>query len=137
EQGPGGDVDQLHLGVGALVPQNVDVALDELPQAALLGALGPEHPVGLDDLEGGGQDVPVGRVVAGQGQGQVVAQAHVGQLAVVAGVQRGGELFAPLEHLEDQVQVLAALGLVQVLHVLEHGGGDPLKAGGAVNFEDL
>ena len=88
-------------------------------------------------LEGGGQGAAVGGVVAGQGQGQVVAQAHIGQLALRAGGQGGGELVAPLEHLKDQVQVFAALGLVQVLQVLQQGGGDPLKAGGAVHLQDL
>ena len=137
QQGPGGDVDQLHLGVGALVPQDVDVALDELPQAALLGALGTEHPVGLDHLEGGGQDVPVGGIVAGERQGQVIPQAHVGQGIVLAGVEGGGQLVPPLEHLEDQAQVFAAVGFVQVFQVLQHGGGNPLETGGAVHFQNL
>src|SRR5699024_10346757 len=100
--------------VGGAVAQNVDVALDKLPQAALLGALGPVDPVGLDDLEGVGQLGPVGGIVAGQGQRQVVAQAHVGQPGLVAGSQRRGQLVAPLEHLEDQVQIVAAVALVQV-----------------------
>ncbi len=54
QQGAGGHVDQLDLGVGGFVAQDVDVALDELTQAALLGTLGAEHAVGLDDLEGVG-----------------------------------------------------------------------------------
>ena len=130
-------VDQFHLGVGGAVAQNVDVALHELAQTALLGALGTEHTVGLNHLEGAGQLVLVGGIVAAQGQGEVVAQAHVGELLGVAGVQGGGELVAALEHLEDQVQVVAAVGLVQIFHVLQHRGGDALKAGRTVGLQDL
>ena len=84
-----------------------------------------------------GELVLVGGVEAAQGQGQVIAQAHIRKLFRVAGVQGGGELVAPLEHLEDEVQVVAAVGLVEVLHVLQHGGGDALEAGCAVSLEDL
>ena len=48
-----------------------------------------------------------------------------------------GQLFAALENLEDQVQVVAAIGFVQVLHILQHGGGDALKAGSTVGLQDL
>ena len=136
QKGPGGHVDQLDLRVAGAVAQNVDVALDELPHPALLGPLGTEHPVGLDDLEGAGQLVLVGGVVAGEGQGQVVPQAHVGQILLVAGGDGRSQLVAPLEYLEDQVQVVAAVALVQVLHVLQHGGGDALEAAGAVGFQN-
>ena len=137
QQGAGGHVDELDLGVGALVAQNVDVALDELAQTALLGALGAEDAVGLDDLEGVGELVFVGGVEAAQGQGQIIAQAHVGELFRVAGVQGGGELVAALEHFEDEVQVVAAVGLVEVLHILQHGGGDALEAGCAVSLKNF
>ena len=137
QQGAGGHVDELDLGVGALVAQNVDVALDELAQTALLGALGAEDAVGLDDLEGVGELVLVGGVEAAQGQGQVIAQTHVGELFRVAGVQGGGELVAALEHFEDEVQVVAAVGLVEVFHILQHGGGDALEAGCAVSLENF
>ena len=85
QQGAGGHVDELDLGVGALVAQNVDVALDELAQTALLGTLGAEDAVGL----------------------------------------------------EDEVQVVAAVGLVEVFHILQHGGGDALEAGCAVSLENF
>ena len=137
QQSAGSHVDQFHLGVGGGVTQNVDIALHELPQTALLGALSAEHPVGLDDLEGVGQLVLVGGVVAAQRQGEVVAQTHVGQLLGVAGVQGSGQLITALEHLEDQVQVVAALGFVQIFHILQHGGGDPLKTGSAVGLQNL
>ena len=84
-----------------------------------------------------GELVLVGRIKAAQGQGQVVAQTHVGQLLRVAGVQRAGQLIAALEHLEDQVQVVAAVGLVQIFHILQHGGGDALKTGRAVGLQNL
>ena len=137
QQGAGGHIDQLDLGVGGLIPQNVDVALDELPQTALLGAFGAEDAVGLDDLEGVGELVLVGGIEAAQGQGQVVAQTHIGELLGVAGSQCAGQLIAALEHLEDQVQVVAAVGLVEVLHILQHGGGDALETGSAVSFQNL
>ena len=137
QQRPGGHVDELHFSVGAGIPQNVNIALDKLPQAPLLGTLGAVDAVGLDDLEGGGQLVAVGRIVAGERQRQVIAQAHVGQLLFVAGGQRLFQLVAALEHLEDQVEVVAAVALVQVLHVLQDGGGDALETGGAVGGQDL
>ena len=52
-----------------------------------------------DDLEGGGQLVAVGRIVAGQRQRQVIAQTHVGQLLLVAACQRVRQLVAALEDL--------------------------------------
>ena len=84
-----------------------------------------------------GELVLVGRIKAAQGQGQVVAQTHVGQLLRVAGVQRAGQLIAALEHLEDKVQVVAAVGFVQIFHILQHGGGDALEAGGAVGLQNF
>ena len=47
------------------------------------------------------------------------------------------ELVAALEDLEDQVQVVAAVALVQILHVLQNGGGDSLETGGAVGGQNL
>ena len=137
QQRAGGHIDQLHLGVGGGIAQNVDIALHELAQTALLRALGAEHPVGLDHLEGVGQLVLVGGVVAAQRQGEVVAQTHIGQLLGIAGVQGSGQLIAALEHLEDQVQVVAAVGFVQIFHILQHGGGDALKTGRAVGLQNL
>ena len=49
----------------------------------------------------------------------------------------GGELVAALEHLEDQVQVVAAIGLVQIFHILQHRRGDALEAGRAVGLQNL
>ena len=123
--------------MGGSIAQNVDIALHELTQTALLRTLGAEHPVGLDDLERAGQLILVGCVVAAQRQGKVVAQTHVGQLLGVTGVQGSGQLVAALEHLEDQVQVVAAVGLVQIFHVLQHRGGDSLKTGRAVGLQNL
>ena len=137
QQGTGGHVDQLHLGIGGRIAQNVDIALYELAQTALLRALGAEHTVGLDHLEGAGQLILVGGIVAAQRQGQVIAQAHIGQLLGIAGVQGSGELIAALEHLEDQVQVVAAVGFVQILHILQHGGGNALEAGRTVGLQNF
>ena len=47
------------------------------------------------------------------------------------------QLVAALEDLEDQVQVVTALALVEVLHILQNGGGDALEAGGAVGGQNL
>ena len=137
QQSTGGHVDELYLSIGRRIAQNVDIALYELAQTALLRALGAEHTVGLDHLEGAGQLVLVGGIVAAQGQGEVIAQAHVGELFRVAGVQGSSELVAALEHLEDEVQVVAAVGFVEVLHILQHGGGDALEAGRTVGLQNL
>ena len=55
---------------GVSVAQNVDIALHELAQTALLGALSAEHPGSVwMTLKGLGQLVLVGGVVAAQRQG--------------------------------------------------------------------
>ena len=47
------------------------------------------------------------------------------------------QLVAALENLENQVQIIAAVALVQVLHILQNRGGDALEACGAVGGQDL
>ena len=71
QQRAGRHINQLHLGIGAFVAQDVDVALHEFTQAALLWALGTVHPVCLDDLERRGELLPVGRVVSRERQCQI------------------------------------------------------------------
>ena len=137
QQRAGGHVDQLDLGIGGRIAQDVDIALHKLAQAAFLRALGTVNAVGLDDLERVGQLVAVGSVVAGQRQGQVIAQAHVGKLLLVAALQGSGQLVTALQHLKNQVQVVAAVALVQVFHILENRGGNALEACGAVGGQDL
>jgi hypothetical protein len=115
----------------------MSITLHKLAQAALLRALGTVNAVGLDHLEGVGQLVAVGSVVTGKRQGQVIAQAHIGKLLFIAGAQGSGQLFAALENLEDQVQVVAAIGFVQVFHILQDGGGNALEPGGTVSIQNL
>ena len=134
QQRAGRHINQLHLGIGAFIAQDVDVALHEFTQAALLRALGTVHPVCLDDLERRGELLPVGRVVSRERQCQIVPQAHVGKLFFAAGGQRLFQLVAALEHLEDQVQVVAAVAFVQVLHVFHNGRGNAFEARGAVGL---
>ena len=137
QQRPCSHIDQLHLRVGRGIAQNVNIALDKLPQTALLRALRPVDPVGLDDLERVGQLVAVGGVVPGQRQRQVIAQTHIGQRLFIPLLQRRGQLIAPLEHLENQVQVVAAVTLVQILHILQNRRGDALESRGAVGFQNF
>ena len=47
------------------------------------------------------------------------------------------ELVTALQNLENQVQVVAAVTLVQIFHILQNGGGDALKPGGAVGGQNL
>ena len=84
-----------------------------------------------------GELVLVGGIEAAQGQGEVIAQAHIGEGLGVAAVQGGGELIAPLEHLENEVQVVAAIGFIEVFHILQHGGGDALETGGTVGLQNF
>ncbi len=133
QQRAGRHINQLHLGIGAFVAQDVDVALHEFTQAALLWALGTVHPVS-DHLERRGELLPVGRVVSRERQRQIVPQAHVGKLFFAAGGQRLFQLVAALEHLEDQVQVVAAVAFVQVLHVFHNRRGDAFDPHGAVGL---
>ena len=53
-----------------------------------------------------GELVLVGGIEAAQGQGEVIAQAHIGESLGVAAVQGGGELIAPLEHLENDMRFM-------------------------------
>ena len=62
---------------------------------------------------------------------------HVGKLLLVAALQRLFQLVAALEHLENQVEVVAAVTLVQVFHVLQDGGGNALESRGAVGGQNL
>ena len=98
EQRTGGGVDQFHLGVGAFIPQNVNVALHKLAQTAPLRALGAEHTVGLDHLKGVRQLGAVGGVIAGKRQSKIIAQAHIGKRFFLhRGAGKGtGQLFAAL-----------------------------------------
>ena len=55
----------------------------------------------------------------------------------IAGGQRVLELVTALQNLENQVQVVAAVTLVQIFHILQNGGGDALEACGTVGGQNL
>ena len=81
--------DQLDLGQLARLADDVDVALHELAVAALLRTLGPPDRRDLDRPEHGRQLGAVGRVEPGERNGQVEAQAEVGEAQDVARLDRG------------------------------------------------
>ena len=123
-QEQGGDVDQLGLGRVGGIAQDVDVALGELAETTLLGTVGAPDRAHLQRLEGGGELADVVGVVAGQGHGQIVAHTRVAEIVKGGGLDGLGELLAALEHLEDQLLVLATLLAGEVLDALHAGGLD-------------
>ena len=85
-----------------------------------------------------GNGVPVATMNEGGGRTVKIFTALSAQTAYLAALYRHRpQLVAALEHLEDGVQVVAAVGLVEVLHILQHGGGDALEAGCAVSLENF
>jgi len=80
------------------------------------------------------QERAVLRVVARQRQGQVEAQAEVGEVRLLR--VRALEGLAALQNLEDQLLVLAAALAGQNLQVLDGRRGDGLEAEGLVDLGD-
>ena len=69
---------QFDFGRDARFAHDIDVALGELPEPASLRPLGPPHGRDVGDFEGHRKVVQVVGDEAGEGDGQVEAQAHVG-----------------------------------------------------------
>jgi hypothetical protein len=121
---PGGGLDQLGLGQDGRLADDVDVALVELPVAALLRPFGPPHGAYLQGPEWDGQLRLVSAVEPGQRDREVVAQPEVDQVPQRA--WRGLGWQAALENLEDELLVVAALPAGEPVDVLQGGGLDPL-----------
>ena len=134
-QGVGGGEDQLDLDERRGQPQHVDVALGELPEAALLRPLRAPHGADLDRLQRVGQPRVVLRVVTRERHREVEAQAEVGQILPRA--PRRLELLAALHDLEDQLLVLAAVAAGQQAQALERRRLDAAEAVRAVDGDDL
>jgi hypothetical protein len=130
-----GGEDQLDLGHARCHPQDVDVALGELAEASLLGALRTPHRTDLDRFQGIGQASVILGIVAGQGHRQVEAKPVLGELASRA--HRRLQVLPPLEHLEDELLVLAPLAADEQAQALERRRLDPLEPEGAIHREDL
>ena len=101
-----GRQDELDLGDLGDHAQDVDVALGELPEAALLRALGAPDRPDLDRLERVGQLGSMVGIVPRERYRQIEAQPEIGEIIFAGG--RGVELGAALENLVDQLLVLAA-----------------------------
>jgi len=100
--------DDLHLALPRIRTDDVRVALPEFTEASLLGAIRAPDRSDLEGLERL-RELPAAAVtgiVAGQRHGQVEAQAQIGEL--LAGGPGLLELLAALEHLEDQLLVVAS-----------------------------
>ena len=123
----GGGLDQLGLGQDGRLADDVDVALVELPVAALLRPLGPPDRADLQGPERHREAAPGWRRRTGSADGQVVAQAQVDQVAQ-RGARRDLGRQAALEDLEDELLVVGALARLQAVDVLQRRGLDPLVA---------
>jgi hypothetical protein len=105
-EGLAGGLDELGFGQDARLADDVDVALVELPVAALLRAFGTPHRPDLERAERAGQPGVVAAVEPGQRHRQVVAQAEVHEVARAGpGLDQLGK--AAAEYLEDELLVLA------------------------------
>src|SRR5215510_14395196 len=134
DQGGGGRQDELDLGDLGGHAQDVDVALDELAEAALLRPLGPPHRSDLDRLERVGQDRPIVGVVPRERHREVEAEPEIGE--IVLAVRRRIQLRAALEYLVDQLLVLAAAAAEQELQILERGRLDATEPVALVRGQD-
>ena len=131
----GGGGDELNLRHVGAVAQNVDVALGKLAEAALLGLVRSPDAADLQGLEGRRQQGGIGGVIAGQRDGQIIAQTDVRQIRAVF-LQLLFQIPAALEDLEDQLLILAALLVGQVFDVLDSGGLDLGEAVFAIGLAD-
>ena len=129
--------EQLGLGLDAGLADDVDVALHELAEAALLRALGAPHRRDLDRAEHRRQLGAVAGVEPGERHGQVEAQPEVDE---VEGLLGGGEISSrrqsALEHAEGELLVVAAEPRVQALAVLHDRRLDLVETVGPVALPD-
>ena len=112
---------QLELGADAGFAEDVDVALHELAEAALLRALGAPHRSDLHSSEHRRQACPVRRVEPGERHRQVEAQAEVGQVDRVGSLDDVVGRDAALHDAERQLLVIAAEPRVQPCDVFDDG----------------
>ena len=130
----GGGQDQLDLRDLGCHPQDVDVALGELPVATLLRPLRPPHRADLDGLERLGQARVIVRVVADERHREVEPQAQVGQVLRAA---RRRELLPALQDPVDQLFILPAVAPEQQAEALHRGRLDADEAVPPVDGQDL
>ncbi len=130
-----GGQDQLDLGDLGRDAEDVDVALGELAVPAPLGALGAPDRADLHRPQGLRQLRMVLRVVAAERHGEVEAETQVGQVGL--GRRRAQvQLLPALEHLEDELLVLAAAPAGEELEALQGRRLDAPKPVPAVHAED-
>ena len=134
-QGLGGREDELDLRDLGGHAEDIDVALGELPKAALLGSLGPPHRTDLDRLERVGQRGSIVRVVPRERHREIEAQPEIGEVVFTLR-RRGVELRATLQDLVYQFLVLAPATAHQEPKVLERRRLDPSKAVPFVRGQD-
>ena len=113
-----GRQDQLDLGDLRRDAEDVDVALGELPETALLRSLGSPDRPDLDRLERIRQGRPIVGVVARERHREIEAETEVREVFLPLHRYRV-ELRAALEDLVDQLLVLAPAAAQQELQVLE------------------
>ena len=130
-----GGEDQLDLGDLRRDAEDVDVALGELPVAAALRPLGAPDRPDLHRPEGIRQLREIVRVVPGERHRQVEAEAQVGQVGLGRG-RAQVQLLPALEHLEDELLVLAAGPAGEKLEALQRRRLDAPKPVPAVHAED-
>ena len=128
-------ISALDLRKLGAVAQNVDIALGELAEAALLRLVGAPDAADLQRLEGARQLRCVRGIIARERHREVIAQAGIGKVRAAA-LDHLLEIAAALEDLEDELLIFAALLVGEVFDVL-HGGrfdlGEAVAAVGIAN----
>ena len=79
-KGSGGSQNQLNFSQAGGISQDINVTLYKLAETALLGTVCTPHTAHLKGLEGAWQIGCVIGVIAGKGEGEVIAQAAVHQV---------------------------------------------------------
>ena len=120
-----GRLDQLRLGQHGRLADHVDVALVELPVAALLRPLRPPHRSDLEGPERRRQRRVIVPVEPGQRDREVIPQPEVDQFPQRSAGRDFGRQ-APAQHLVDELLVVCAFPALQPADVLQCRGLDPL-----------
>jgi len=128
--------DELGFGDDARLADDIDVALHELPVAALLRALGTPDGRDLNGAEDGRQLAAVARVVARERHREVEPQPEVGEVERGHGLGESIHRQTTLHDRECELFIVAAETGVQARGVFDHRCLDLVEAVRAVDRAD-
>ena len=111
--------------------------MHKLAEPAPLRALGTVYLVYLYAFERVREAVAVVRIVPRQREREVVAKSEIAQLLLIYRVLRecSLKLLAALEYLENEIEIVAAVALVEILCAFDRGSVDASKSAPRVSVE--